>query len=220
MPPELLPSPGGVVGPVGSGGVVVVVVVTGGVVVVGFGVVGFGVVGRGVVGFGVVGSWVVGSAGSSSVAVAPFVVFVVVVVVVVDVVVDDVVLDDVVVTDVLVSSDVVSGTSMDSPGPPGCASPVCPPASIATVANAVDTTTPATPRARYGVRRRLLPPSAGGASSIRSSGPSIPEPLSPSLRDRSVTSGSASQRGNLAALPNATSNEQETHVLWLTNKSG
>jgi hypothetical protein len=40
------------------------------------------------------------------------------------------------------------------------------PASMATVANAVDTTTPATPSAMYGVRRSRPPSSGGGASPI------------------------------------------------------
>jgi hypothetical protein len=152
-----------------GGGVVVVVVLDGG-----FGVVvgGFGELGRGLV-VVVVGSSVVGS-GSLSTGSS---VVVVVVVVVVDVVVDDVVDEDVVVVDVLVSDDVVSVTSMESLVRSGCASSLLPPASIATVANAVDTTMPATPRARYGVRRRPAPPSAGGATSIRSSGPGIREAL-------------------------------------------
>lgn len=188
-------------------------------VVVGGGELGFGfevvVVGRGGGGgsFGEPGSSVVSSSSSAG---ASVVVVVVVVEVVVDVV-DDGADDEVV---VVVLSVVVSRTSMVSLVRSGCASPVWPPASMATVANAVDTTTPATPSARYGVRRSAPPSSVGGASSIRSSGPSIPEALLESLRDRSVTAGSASQRGNLAALPNATSDEQESHVPWLTHTSG
>jgi acylphosphatase len=58
---------------------------------------------------------------------------------------------------------------------------------MATVAKAVDTTRPATPSARYGVRPRPLASSGGGAKFIRSSGPSIPAALLQSLRDRPVT---------------------------------
>jgi hypothetical protein len=70
----------------------------------------------------------------------------------------------------------------------GWASLPWPPASMATVANAVDTTTPATPSAMYGVRRSSPPSSGGGATPIWSS-PSIPQALSESLRDQPVTAG-------------------------------
>jgi acylphosphatase len=117
-----------------------------------------------------------------------FFVVVVVVVVVDDSVVDDEVVVGVVVREVLLSSDVVfwSCTTESWLVRSGWASSEWPPASMATVANAVDTTTPATLRARYGVLRNPLP-SLGGASSIRSSGPSIPALLLQSLRDRPVT---------------------------------
>jgi hypothetical protein len=185
-----VPPPGGV--DVLGGGVVVVVVV---VVTGGFDVVVRVVVRVVVVRVGWVfgGRWVVRvvSSGSSvRVLVRRFEVVVEEVVVVDDGAEDalPVVVVVVVVGEVLLSVVTSSWTSTVSLLlRSGWASSPAPPASMATVAKAVDTTRPATPRARYGERRRPLPSAAGGASSIRSSGPRIPAPSYDSPRDRSVT---------------------------------